>query len=119
MWYHGIIPEEVVNIFTVLDKDTHSVLKRLFSHAFSRANIRNFEPVIQAHVDLAMNLVQSHIDARRSVPLYDLATSYTPDTISKISFGERMGALDRPDLDDPLIKVLGKLFQDTLPVWVC
>ena len=118
-WYYGIIPREVINIFTVTEKETHSGLKRLFSHAFSRTNILNFQPTIQTHVDLAMEHIQTYIEANKAISLYDLATSYTLDTISKISFGNRIGALDRPTLDDPLLGVLGSLFRETIPVWVC
>ncbi|PVH70573.1 cytochrome P450 [Cadophora sp. DSE1049] len=115
-WYYGILPKEIVNIFTITDKEVHSVLRRLFSNAFSRSNILNFQPTIQEYVALSMEQIRRHIAFNKPVPLYMLATSYTLDAISKISFGENVGALQRPDLDDPIFFNVQRLTRGLTPL---
>lgn len=96
-------------MFTITDNDVHSVLRRTFSHAFSRSNILTFIPMISEHVDLAMKQVSRYIEKGKPIPIRNLAASYTLDTISKLSFGDTMEALARSELDHPLIKVIETL----------
>ncbi|KAH7407469.1 cytochrome P450 [Cadophora sp. MPI-SDFR-AT-0126] len=111
-WYYGIIPASLISMFTTCDAELHSILRRLFSHAFSRTSVIGFQDKINEHINIALESVSALSAEGQPVRTYDMAASFTLDTISRLCFGNSVKALSRPTFDHPLIDSLdGLLFE--------
>ncbi|PVH72215.1 cytochrome P450 [Cadophora sp. DSE1049] len=113
-WYYGIVPKFLVNMFTTCDVEMHSILRRLFSHAFSRTSVVNFQDMINEHIDRALESASLLIANGQPVPTYNMAASFTLDTISRICFGDSVEALKRPNFDHPLIESMDGLLSEPI-----
>ncbi|KAH9203683.1 cytochrome P450, partial [Leptodontidium sp. 2 PMI_412] len=96
-WYYGIVPKFLTNMFTTCDMELHSQIRRLFSHAFSRASVVNFQDMINEHIDRALESASVLTAKGQPVPTYDMAASFTLDTISRMCFGDSVQALNSPN----------------------
>lgn len=72
------------------------------SYAFSRANLLNFQGVIYDHIDMLHTWLRQYCLDGASIPLWYATQCFTLDTVSKLSYGTREGALDQADFIHPL-----------------
>lgn len=90
-------------IFTAQDPADHSVFRRLVSRAFSRKSILEFEPEIHKIAQEMVSVLSRHARAGAPIDITKVFRSLALDFITNFTYGGSMNALQRPDLDEPLL----------------
>ncbi|MCJ1377250.1 hypothetical protein MMC17_000342 [Xylographa soralifera] len=87
----------VADIISANDMD-HARIRRLLSHAFSEAALREQEPLLNSYFDLLVQKLYSRSqEANNSVDISRYYNFTTFDLIGDLCFGESFGALENED----------------------
>lgn len=74
--------------------------------------------MINEHINIALEHVSQRIAEDQLIPSYNLAASFTLDTISRICFGDSVEAPRQPDLNHRLISSLDSLLCEPIVLLV-
>ncbi|KAE8371602.1 cytochrome P450 [Aspergillus bertholletiae] len=101
-YYYNAFKSHTHNLFTMSDKEDHSSERRLYSHAFSRANILKYENMICDKVIRLMNQMSDSVQRGEPIPLSPACRSLTLGTISEWAFGNPMRLSDDKTFESSL-----------------
>lgn len=78
-------------------RESHSRVRRIFSHAFSDKALRDQEPLIQRYIDLLVQRLRERAEQGVDVDVVRYYNFTTFDVIADLTFGESFGCLESDD----------------------
>ncbi|OJD32676.1 cytochrome p450 [Diplodia corticola] len=94
-WY--VRPVNGTYSMLVSDREGHSRMRRIFSHAFSDKALRDQEPLVQKYIDMLMQRFSEKAKAGVVVDMVRYYNFTTFDIIGDLTFGESFGCLESDD----------------------
>lgn len=93
-WMHVLPPRSTA--FTA-DHDLHKRRRGAIANHFSKKSIQNLEPLIQSKANRLAERIQGHYARNEPFNLSGAFAALTMDVISRYSFGESVGSLEKED----------------------
>ncbi|KAL9079439.1 MAG: hypothetical protein Q9157_001693 [Trypethelium eluteriae] len=87
------------NLLTTRDDVEHARVRKIFTNAFSDKALRLQEPLIKTYVDQLIGNIHKTLneDPERELNLVSLYNCTTFDVMADLTFGEKLGLLDRSE----------------------
>ncbi|KAK8242211.1 isotrichodermin C-15 hydroxylase [Phyllosticta capitalensis] len=106
-WYSR--PVNGVRSIISANRQDHSRMRRVFSHAFSDKALRDQEPLIQRYVELLIRRLREKTENGETFDLVKYYNFATFDIVGDLVFGEGFGCLESDDYNSYVATVLGNL----------
>lgn len=92
-------PNGEPSIFAITADDEHSVVRRIFSAAFSDKALKQQEPLVRTYIDQLIQAMRSAAKTSHNseIDIVRLLNFATFDIIGDLTFGEPLGLLQRSD----------------------
>lgn len=116
-YFYGRQQNQALNVFSELDRATHSAEKRLISalllaeeqHSFSRRNLLGMQDMINANTQRWVDQLRSSARKGDWVALWDATRCLTLDTIATFSYGSPEGGIDSSDYQHETFDVFNQI----------
>lgn len=108
-YFYGRQQNQAPNVFSELDRATHSAEKRLISHSFSRRNLLGMQDMINSNTQRWIEQLRSSARKGDWVALWDATRCLTLDTIATFSYGSPEGGIDSSDYQHETFDVFNQI----------
>ncbi|KAJ5601139.1 pisatin demethylase [Penicillium lagena] len=100
---HGKV---VPTIFSTRDESVHETMKRPIAQVYAMTNLRTYEPLVESTESLFMSKLDKLADEGRTFDLGTWLHWFATDVIMEITFGKRLGFLEREEDVDGILETI-------------
>lgn len=100
---HGKV---VPTIFSTLDESVHETMKRPIAQVYAMTNLRTYEPLVESTESLFLSKLDKLADEGRTFDLGTWLHWFATDVIMEITFGKRLGFLEREEDVDGILETI-------------
>jgi hypothetical protein len=105
---HGKV---VPTIFSTRDESVHEIMKRPIAQVYAMSNLKTYEPLVESTESLLISKLEKLADEGRTFDLGTWMHWFATDVIMEMTFGKRLGFLEREeDVDGILEKIEGRFW---------
>ena len=100
----------VPSIFSTLDESFHEVMKRPIAQVYAMTNLRSYEPLVESTESFFFQKLEKLANEKRAFDLGTWLHWFATDVILEITFGKRLGFLEREEDVDGILEMIEKRF---------
>ncbi|KAE8141298.1 pisatin demethylase [Aspergillus pseudotamarii] len=100
-------------IFFMQDESIHESMKRPIAQVYAMTNFKTYEPLIDSTKSLCLTKLEKFVEEGRPLDLGTWLHWFTTDVIMEITFGKRLGFLERDEDVDGMLETIEKRFWYT------
>lgn len=104
---HGKV---VPTIFSTRDESVHEMMKRPIAKVYAMTNLKTYEPLVESTESFFMNKLEKLADEGRAFDLGTWLHWFATDVIMELTFGKRLGFLEREEDVDGILETIEKRF---------
>jgi hypothetical protein len=100
---HGKV---VPTIFSTRDESVHETMKRPIAQVYAMTNLKTYEPLVESTESLFLNKLDKLADEARTFDIGTWLHWFATDVIMEITFGKRLGFLEREEDVDGILETI-------------
>ncbi|KAJ5082506.1 pisatin demethylase [Penicillium argentinense] len=100
----------VPTIFSTLDESVHESMKRPIAQVYAMTSLQTYEPLVESTETLFFRKLEKLVEEERSFDLGTWLHWFATDVIMEITFGKRVGFLEREEDVDGILATIEKRF---------
>ncbi|KAJ5179645.1 pisatin demethylase [Penicillium capsulatum] len=104
---HGKV---VPTIFSTRDESVHEIMKRPIAQVYAMTNLKTYEPLVESTESLFFSKLERLADEGASFDLGTWLHWFATDVIMEITFGKRLGFLQREEDVDAILETIEQRF---------
>ncbi|KAE8420434.1 pisatin demethylase [Aspergillus pseudocaelatus] len=104
---HGKV---VPTIFSTQDESIHETMKRPVAQVYAMTNLETYEPLVDSTESLFLSKLERFAEEERTLDLGTWLHWFATDVIMEITFGKRLGFLEREEDVDGILETIEKRF---------
>ncbi len=105
------------SLFSTTDEEYHAALRRSVNSAFSMSALVQYEPLVDGTTEKFLDQTEALFSSKNVIcDFTKWLQFYAADVIGEITYGKRLGFVDRGEDVDGIIRYLGGLFSYVAPV---
>ncbi|KAJ5245807.1 pisatin demethylase [Penicillium chermesinum] len=100
----------VPTIFSTPDESVHEVMKRPIAQVYAMSNLKSYEPLVESTEALFIEKLERLADEKQPFDLGTWLHWFATDVILEITFGQRLGFLEREQDVDGILQMIEERF---------
>ncbi|KAJ6034669.1 pisatin demethylase [Penicillium canescens] len=100
---HGKV---VPTIFSTRDESVHEIMKRPIAQVYAMSNLKTYEPLVESTESLLISKLENLADEERTFDLGTWLHWFATDVIMEMTFGKRLGFLEREEDVDGILETI-------------
>jgi hypothetical protein len=100
---HGKV---VPTIFSTRDESVHEIMKRPIAQVYAMSNLKTYEPLVESTESLLISKLEKLADEGRTFDLGTWMHWFATDVIMEMTFGKRLGFLEREEDVDGILETI-------------